>query len=461
MLKIYNSRTRAKEALVPLHPPKIGLYACGITVYDYCHIGHARTNLAFDIIVRYLRYRYPDHQVTYVRNITDIDDKIIQRAAHRQMKWQDLVTEFTHEMYQDFDALNLLRPDLEPRATETLPEIFSIIQTLLDKGVAYQPANQDVYFDVSQFKTYGALSGQNLAALQAGERVEANPYKRNPLDFVLWKSAKPHEPSFGSPFGPGRPGWHIECSAMTYQTLGIPIDIHGGGSDLLFPHHENEVAQSEAAHDCRYANIWMHTGMVQINQEKMSKSLGNFFKIREVLEEYHPEVVRFFLLSGHYRSALNYSDENLKQAKMALRRLYIALRDGAQLPMPKVASAESLARFQSLMDDDFNVPGVMAVCFELANEIQRDKHSHPERAGAAVMALKAMGAVLGIFQNDPVSYLQEGASTELILEKIAARNQARKDKNWALADQIRQELLSKHGIHLADGSEGETDFWKA
>jgi len=455
-LQIYNSLTKKKELFTPITPNKIRLYVCGVTVYDYCHIGHARTNLAFDVIIRFLRSQ--GYEVTYVRNITDIDDKIIQRAQTNGESVDDLVARFIDVMYQDFDALNILRPDQEPRATNAIPEMLHMIQLLLDQGFAYVTDSGDVYYCVTRFKDYGKLSGQHIDQLRSGERVEVNENKENPLDFVLWKATKAGEPSWDSPWGAGRPGWHLECSCMTKKALGAHFDIHGGGSDLLFPHHENEIAQSQAANNTPYANYWMHSGMVQINAEKMSKSLGNFFVIRDVLAQYPAEVVRYFLISGHYRSEINYSKDNLQQAWNALRRLYTALRDasvhGAQL-VP-----DYIEQFNTAMSDDFNTPEALVVLFDLAREANRAKDQADRlQAASLTLTLKHLGGLLGILQLDPVQFLQAGQDVDAYTVEtlIVQRNDARAVKDWAKADEIRDRLTAM-GVALED-RDGQT-VWK-
>lgn len=457
MLQIYNSLTRQKEIFKPIHANKVSMYVCGVTVYDYCHIGHARTYTAFDVIVRYLKYLNFD--VTYVRNITDIDDKIIKRAAENNESIEALVSRFTKIMHEEFERLNLLKPDIEPKATETITDMVQMIEMLINQGHAYHVPGGDVYYNVMSFKDYGKLSHQNLEGLQSGIRVEVDAHKKNPLDFVLWKAAKPGEPSYESPWGRGRPGWHIECSAMAKKRLGQTFDIHGGGSDLKFPHHENEIAQSEAANDCVFANYWMHTGMVQINQEKMSKSLGNFFVINDVLKKYPAEVVRYFLISGHYRSEINYSDENLQSAKAALDRFYYALRGLKLKPYDQsTIFTKYIERFKMAMDDDFNVPEALAVLFDIVKEINRMKNNIPNNGIAESLAqlLKDLAAVLGILQQNPKQYLAGGLSIEEV-NKIEAmmsnREDARRNKNFKESDRIRDELKSR-GIVLEDTSTG-------
>ena len=453
MLQIHNTLTRQKEDFKPIKPGEIGMYVCGVTVYDFCHIGHARTFVSFDMIVRYLRYR--GYKVNYVRNITDIDDKIIKRANEKGIDAKELAEHFIQEMYQDFDKLNIARPDIEPRATENIPEIIALVQKLIDKGFAYVADNGDVMFAIDKFKNYGRLSGQKLEELEAGARVEVQKSKRNPFDFVLWKMAKPGEPEWDSPWSKGRPGWHIECSAMNSKLLGENFDIHGGGSDLIFPHHENEIAQSCCAHDSKYVNYWMHSGMVMINDEKMSKSLGNFFTIRDVLEQYDAETIRFFLLSAQYRSALNYSQENLDNAKASLSRLYTALRDVKVGPAQ--GGEEYVERFKAFMDDDFNTPGAISVLFELAKAV--NVATGPEAEGLAGRLVE-LGSVLGLLYQDPVEYLQgktDGVDEDVALIEalIEERKQARARKDFAAADEARNKLTAM-GVVLEDGPKGTT-----
>lgn len=450
MLKIYNSLTRTKQEFKTITPGKIGMYVCGVTVYDLCHIGHARTFVNFDVIVRYLRYA--GFEVKYVRNITDIDDKIIKRANERGISAHDLAEQFIVEMHKDFDALNIKRPDIEPKATDNITEIVNFVQKLIDNQHAYVAENGDVLFDINSFKEYGKLSGQKLDELQAGARIEVEKTKHNPLDFVLWKMSKPGEPSWESPWGAGRPGWHIECSAMNNKYLGKEFDIHGGGSDLIFPHHENEIAQSCCANKTPYVHYWMHSGMVMINEEKMSKSLNNFFTIRDVLETYDAETIRFFLLSGQYRSPLNYSQENLDKARAALNRLYTTLRD-TQAVEPDSTEDEYTAKFKEYMDDDFNTPGAISVLFDLAKQINKESG---ETAQKLAGRLKQLASVLGILEQDPNKFLTTGAKdddVEQIEALIKQRNEARKQKNWALADEARDKLKQMH-IELEDGPQG-------
>ena len=452
MLKIYNSLTQQKEDFKPLQPGKVGIYACGPTVYDFCHIGNARSFSAFDVIVRYLRHSGFD--VTFVRNITDIDDKIIKRAIENNEDFRAVVDRYTQAMHEDLDAIGLLRPTHEPTATEFVPHIIALIEKLIANGSAYVAANGDVYFEVRKFKNYGCLSHRNIDELESGSRVEINDVKRDPLDFVLWKLAKPAEPSWNSPWGEGRPGWHIECSAMASSLLGESFDIHGGGKDLIFPHHENEVAQSEAASHKKFVNVWMHAGYLQIDKEKMSKSLGNFLTVRDLLKQNIPEVLRFFLISSHYRSSLHYSDNAFVQARQSLERFYNALRG---LPNAEVlVNSEFEKKFYEAMDDDFNVPIALSVLFELAHEIQRLRDQDLQLAAQHGALLKKLAGVLGVLQDDPEKFLQSGKG-ELDVAKIedliAARNAARASKNWAEADRVRDELAAM-SIVLEDGAGG-------
>jgi len=452
---IYNSLTRRKEVFVPIEPGKVRMYVCGMTVYDYCHIGHARVMVVFDVIVRTLRAA--GYDVTYVRNITDIDDKIIQRANERHEDFRSLTERYIEAMHEDAAALGVLPPDVEPRATAFMGDIIALIEKLIARGHAYVADNGDVYYDVSSFPDYGKLSGEKPEALRAGARIEVGEAKDDPLDFVLWKQAKPGEPSWESPWGPGRPGWHIECSAMSTHYLGESFDIHGGGMDLKFPHHENEIAQSEAACDCTFVNYWIHNGFVQVNEEKMSKSLGNFFTVREVLRHYAPEVVRFFILGSHYRSPLNYSEENLEAARQGLTRLYTALRGLAAEAAP--ADGEAVARFESAMRDDFNTPEAISVLFDLAREINRCRETEPDRAASLAGTLRHLGERLGLLGEAPEAFLRggtpEGLDDEAIEGLIAARNAARQARNWAEADRIRDELQAQ-GIVLEDTAQGTT-----
>ncbi len=456
MLRIYNTLTRQKEEFKPLNPGKVGLYVCGVTIYDRCHIGHARTYIAFDNVVRYLRSQ--GYEVKYVRNITDVDDKIINRAAENNETPEALVARYTALMHQDFDALHLVRPDVEPTVSTHMAEIIEIIEKLVAKGHAYQADNGDVLFEVNTFSQYGRLSKQDLEQLQSGARVEVDLAKRNPMDFALWKSAKPGEPQWDSPWGAGRPGWHIECSAMNGKHLGEVFDIHGGGSDLMFPHHENEVAQSCCAHHGKYVNYWMHSGMVQVNKEKMSKSLGNFFTIGDVLEQYEAESVRYFLLSSHYRSQLNYSEENLVQAHAALERLYTALRDVPAADQVDLNS-EYIARFNAAMDDDFNTAEALPVLFELARELNTCKSTDATKASSLAALLLHLGGILGLLYQEPTHFLQGASQNDNEVAEIEAwikqRNDARAAKDWTKADEAR-DALTAMGIVLEDGAAGTT-----
>ena len=471
MLTVHNSLSRRKEVFTPIEPGKVRMYVCGMTVYDYCHLGHARVLVVFDMITRWLRAT--GYDVNYVRNITDIDDKIIKRANENGEAFTALTQRFIDAMHADGTALGVLPPDHEPRATEYVGKMLTMIQALIERGHAYAAANGDVYYAVGSFPTYGRLSGKSLDDLRAGERVEVDPNKRDPMDFVLWKATKPNEPSWPSPWGPGRPGWHIECSAMGSDLLGAHFDIHGGGQDLQFPHHENEIAQSEGAHDCKFVNYWLHNGFVRVDDEKMSKSLGNFFTIREVLEQYDAEVVRFFILRAHYRSPLNYSDQHLDDAKAALTRLYTALR-GVEVTKVAIDWAEPYAaRFKAALDDDFNTPEALAVLFDLANELNRS------RAADTAALLKTLAGVLGLLQRPPDDFLQgrvrsteisaglgisvaltavalhNHLSDDVIKERIAERLAARKNKDFKRSDAIRDELKAV-GIVLEDSPQGTT-----
>lgn len=456
MLKIYNSLSREKQIFTPIVAGKVSMYVCGMTVYDFCHLGHARVMVVFDMVSRWLRAS--DYEVTYVRNITDIDDKIIKRANENNESIGELTQRFITAMDEDSAALGVLRPDIEPRATTHIQDMLELIAALIDKGHAYHAANGDVFYAVNSFEDYGKLSGKSVEDLRAGERVEVDNFKNDPMDFVLWKSAKPEEPSWDSPWGKGRPGWHIECSAMSACHLGKHFDIHGGGQDLQFPHHENEIAQSEGAHDCQMVNYWMHNGFVRVvndkdgQEEKMSKSLGNFFTIRDVLKEYDAEVVRFFILRAHYRSPLNYSATHLDDAKQALARLYNALR-GLTLTATAIDWQHPPAgKFKAAMDDDFNTPEAIATLFELVNDVNKTG----DLAQAAL--LKALSGVLGLLQRDPETFLQgkrseNGISVDQIEKMIAQRNEAKVNKNYAVADEIRKNLQAQ-GISLEDTPKG-------
>jgi cysteinyl-tRNA synthetase len=453
MLKIYNTLVRDKQTFKPIVAGKVSMYVCGMTVYDFCHLGHARVMVVFDMVSRWLRAS--GYQVTYVRNITDIDDKIIKRAADNNETIAQLTQRFIDAMDEDSAKLGVIRPDVEPKATQFVDGMLAMIQTLVDKGFAYPAANGDVFYAVNNFPGYGKLSGKSLEDLRAGERVEVDSFKRDPMDFVLWKAAKPGEPSWDSPWGKGRPGWHIECSAMSSHHLGQHFDIHGGGQDLQFPHHENEIAQSEAAHShdgklCQMVNYWMHNGFVRVDDEKMSKSLGNFFTIRTVLEKYDAEVVRFFILRAHYRSPLNYSDQHLDDAKSALTRLYTALRGAGAVIQDIDWQHPQAARFKLAMDDDFNTPEAIAVLFDLANEVNKTKDA------VTMGMLKSLSAVLGLLQRNPDTFLQGEVSQVFDVELlIQARLTAKKSKNFAEADAIRKQLADA-GIVLEDTPQGTT-----
>ncbi len=469
MLKIYNSLSRSKQTFVPIRQNEVRMYVCGMTVYDFCHLGHARVMVVFDMVSRW--FRASGYNVTYVRNITDVDDKIIQRANDNNESIGELTQRFITAMDEDAEQLGVLRPDIEPRATTHIESMIDMIAKLVEKGHAYVADNGDVFYAVRSFDGYGKLSGKSLDDLRAGERVEVDTYKKDPLDFVLWKSVKPNEPNWDSPWGPGRPGWHIECSAMSAKHLGAHFDIHGGGQDLQFPHHENEIAQSEASHSCQMANYWIHNGFVRVDDEKMSKSLGNFFTIRTVLEKYDAEVVRFFILRAHYRSPLNYSDQHLDDAKAALTRLYTALR-GAEISQTEIDwQHPQAARFKAAMDDDFNTPEAIAVLFDLANDFNKNKSIE------SAALLKNLGAVLGLLQSNANDYLQgltQKITPELFVNQnkffehevsttstvdveglILLRAEAKKAKNFAEADRIRKEL-SDAGIILEDTPQGTT-----
>jgi cysteinyl-tRNA synthetase len=453
MLNIYNTLTRRKQPFVPIEAGKARMYVCGMTVYDYCHIGHARVMVVFDVIRRWMVGS--GFAVTYVRNITDIDDKIIKRAQENGEPFQALTERFIRLMDEDAAALGVEKPDFEPRATQHVPDMLRIIDLLMQRGLAYAAPNGDVYYAVRGFEGYGKLSGKSLEDLRAGERVEVDPNKRDPMDFVLWKAAKPGEPTWDSPWGPGRPGWHIECSAMSERLLGEHFDIHGGGQDLIFPHHENEIAQSEGAHGHAFANYWVHNGFVRVDDEKMSKSLGNFFTVREVLAKYDPEVVRFFIVRAHYRSPLNYSDQHLDDARAGLTRLYTTLRDAGSPPAAGAIDWNSAyaARFRAAMDDDFNTPEAVAVLFDLATEVNRT-HTPGDAA-----LLRRLAGLLGLLGREPNAFLQgstsrqPGGATELSSEQIEAliaqRVAARKAKDFAQADRIRKQLEAM-GVVLED-----------
>jgi len=456
MLQVYNTLSKSKQSFVPITPGKIRMYVCGITVYDHCHIGHARVMVSFDLITRYLRAR--GWEVDYVRNITDVDDKIIKRASENGETVDQLTQRMIAAMHEDEDALSVLRPDQEPRATQHIDEIITMVSTLIDKGYAYPASNGDVYYRVEKFATYGKLTNKVIDELRSGARVEIETAKESPLDFVLWKSAKEGELSWSSPWGAGRPGWHIECSAMSKCCLGDTFDIHGGGPDLPFPHHENEIAQSEAANDKTYVNYWMHAGPVRVNKEKMSKSLGNFFTIRDVLKEHNPEVVRYFLSSVHYRSSIDYSLDSLKEARSALERFYQAL-ESVNTEVADVEPSDYSERFLRAMDDDFNTPMALAVLFEMASELNRLKGKDEVAASHIASQMKAMAAMLGLLQQDPTSFLQQGVAGEISADDIdvliAERKEARSNKDFARSDEIRDQLAAA-GVVLKDGSDGTT-----
>ncbi|WP_293266549.1 cysteine--tRNA ligase [Neptunomonas sp.] len=465
MLQIYNTLTKQKAPFTPLVEGRINMYVCGITVYDYCHIGHARVMVCFDVITRYLRSRGWD--VNYIRNITDVDDKIIKRASENSETVEKLTERMIDAMHEDEDALSVLRPNQEPKATAHIDEIIELVSTLINKGFAYPASNGDVYYRVEKFAEYGKLTNQNIEELRSGSRVEVEEAKESPLDFVLWKAVKPGEVSWDSPWGAGRPGWHIECSAMSKCCLGDTFDIHGGGPDLPFPHHENEIAQSEAANGCTYANYWMHAGPVRVNSEKMSKSLGNFFTIRDVLKKYDPEVVRFFLARVHYRSYIDYSEDSLKEARVMLERFYQALNGVAkceysQKDIDQLSIETFEQRFIDAMDDDFNTPKAISVLFEMVNELNKLKKT--SEAGAAIMAYKIseLGGVIGLLQQNPDVFLKgEGKEGELDADSIEALIQkrvcAKANKDYAESDRIRDELAAQ-GVVLKDSREGTTWF---
>ncbi|MBP5981240.1 MAG: cysteine--tRNA ligase [Halomonas sp.] len=460
-MQIYNTLTRRKETFTPLVAGKVSMYVCGMTVYDYCHLGHARVMVAFDVITRYLRYR--DYDVTYVRNITDIDDKILKRAEENGESITALTERMIDAMHEDEARLNVLPPSHEPRATGHIGDIVAMIETLIAKGFAYPADNGDVYYRVRKFTDYGKLNNRQLDDMRSGARVDVDIHKEDPLDFVLWKAAKPGEAHWPSPWGNGRPGWHIECSAMSTCCLGDTFDIHGGGPDLTFPHHENEIAQSEAATGKTYVNTWMHAGAVRVNQEKMSKSLGNFFTIRDVLMEHDPEVVRYLLVASHYRSAINYSIDSLHEARKSLTRLYTALEGVESDSQDAQAGTTSnyRERFTAVMDDDFNTPEALAVLFDLARDLNRAKSEASEKAPPLAAELKQLASLLGLLQQSPQAFLkgtqsQSAALSETAIEeKIAQRQAAKAGKNFAQADAIRDELASL-GIILKDSREGTT-----
>jgi cysteinyl-tRNA synthetase len=456
MLRIHNDLSGKKEEFVPIEPGKVRMYVCGMTVYDLCHLGHARVMVVFDVVYRFLKAL--GYDVTYVRNITDIDDKIIKRANENGEPFLELTNRFISAMHEDSSALGVEQPSEEPRATDHMARIITMIETLIVRGHAYEADNGDVYYAVDSFPEYGKLSGKSVEDLRAGARVEPGEGKRDPMDFALWKAAKPGEPSWESPWGQGRPGWHIECSAMSTELLGNHFDIHGGGADLSFPHHENEIAQSEGCTGEKFVNYWMHNGFVRINDEKMSKSLGNFFTVREILEHFRAEEVRYFILTSQYRSPLNYDDEHLLNARQALTRFYTSLRG-----MPDVRPAggeEYVEAFMQAMKDDFNTPVALAAMFDLAREVNRLREEESEKAAGLAAQLKSLGSILGILQEDPETFMKAGVSDggladEEIEAMIQQRIQARAEKNWADADRLRDELES-HGIILEDSASGTT-----
>jgi cysteinyl-tRNA synthetase len=463
MIRIHNSLTGEKQELRPVEPGHVRMYSCGVTVYDFFHVGNARMLVVFDMVSRYLRHR--GLRVTYVRNITDVDDKIINRAREAGVDWREHAKKFTAAMHEDLDQLGCLRPEKEPKASEYIDEMLTMIGQLIDKGFAYQASNGDVMYDVHKFGPYGQLSGKKLEDLRAGARVEVDSAKRDPLDFVLWKSAKPGEPAWPSKWGEGRPGWHIECSAMSTKELGEHFDIHGGGLDLKFPHHENEIAQTCGATGGRFAEIWMHNGFLNIDNEKMSKSLGNFFTTREVLAKIrHPEVLRFFLLSSHYRGPMNYSPDQLDQAEAGLNRLYTALRDVPMVGGELYAPTQAAKDFDASMDDDFNTPEAIAVLQGLARELNTARSAGADSHQAKLLAgeLRALGSVLGILRMPPEQWFRAGApvgglSDADIDALIAARTAAKQSKNWPESDRIRKEL-AEAGVILEDKPGGVTTW---
>jgi cysteinyl-tRNA synthetase len=477
-IRVFNTMTGRKEEFQPLEPGRVKMYVCGVTVYDYCHIGHARANIVFDVVYRYLRYR--GYEVRYVRNYTDVDDKIIKRANEQGISSHELAERYICAFDEDMAALGLDEPTDQPRATEHIEDIVALVQRLIENGSAYE-ADGDVYFAVENFPTYLKLSKRSLDEMQAGARIAPGEKKRNPMDFALWKAAKPGEPSWDSPWGPGRPGWHIECSAMSTVLLGESFDIHGGGKDLIFPHHENEIAQSEAASGKPFVKYWLHNGFVNVNQEKMSKSLGNFFTIRDILKKYDPEVVRFFILTAHYRSPIDFSDQNLKEARAGLSRFYEALHAADEALDGCAAGAESSGEgtkleetFRQAMDDDFNTAQALGHLFEGARALNRllgekkfrKKADKVAEARALRDTLRSLGGVLGLFGSDPAVWLRQrnlaglselGLSEEDVQARIEERLQARRDKDFTRADQIRDALAEK-GVELLDTPQGTT--WK-
>ncbi|MDE0309496.1 MAG: cysteine--tRNA ligase [Acidiferrobacterales bacterium] len=469
-IRIYNSLTRRKENFVPIRENRIDIYVCGMTVYDYCHLGHARVMVAFDSVIRYFRYR--GYKVRYVRNITDIDDKIIKRANEMGESIQSLTDRFIGFMNEDLDALSIVKPDHEPRATQYIPEIIDMISRLVEKGFAYAADNGDVYYRTRMFENYGELSGENVDDLRVGARVEPDEVKEDPIDFVLWKHSKPDEPKWPSPWGDGRPGWHIECSAMSTCLLGDHFDIHGGGRDLLFPHHENEIAQSEGVSGGKFVNLWMHNGYLQINAEKMSKSLENFLTIREILDQDRDririgEILRYVFLSSHYRSPLNYSDDSLKNARLALRRIYMAIHKTEEIDIPAVAETDSrlCARFRAAMDDDFNTPDGLAVIFDCVRELNRAvKSDSLDRIGVLKNTLMELAGSLGLANMEPSRFLGVGGAfddaDDGIGQLVMQREAARRERDFATADRIRAQL-TEIGVEIEDRPDGTTVWRRA
>ena len=458
MLKIYNTLTNQKEVFKPIDPSMVGIYVCGMTVYDFCHMGHARVLVMFDVITRHLRRNFKD--VKYIRNITDIDDKIISKAIENNEDIFTLTKRFIDAMHEDEIALGVISPDIEPKATDSIEQMINMIESLIKNGLAYQGKNGDVFYSVRKFKNYGKLSGKNLDDLESGARVDIESNKDDPLDFVLWKMAKSNEPKWPSPWGDGRPGWHIECSAMSTHFIDDHFDIHGGGMDLTFPHHENEIAQSEGATGCKFVNTWMHVGFVNINDEKMSKSLNNFFTIRDILEKYDGETLRYFLISSHYRSPLNFSNTNIDSAKSALKRLYTATRglsDNVDIDYVSNNNLDYEDRFNSALNDDFNTPIAISILFEIAKQINVERLNDLKKANALSQLLKKLANFLGILEYDADEYLKQGSelSENEILDKISKREQARLSKDFAMSDQVRDELL-EFGIILEDTEDGTT-----
>ena len=456
MLKIYNTLSKKKEEFQPIDANQVGIYVCGMTVYDFCHMGHARVMVMFDVITRHLRRNFPS--VKYVRNITDIDDKIITRAIENNEDIYSLTNRFIDAMHEDEKSLGVLSPDIEPRATDSIDKMIEMIESLSNKGLAYQGTNGDVFYSVRKFTEYGKLSGKNLDDLMAGARVDVESHKKDPLDFVLWKKAKSDEPSWESPWGSGRPGWHIECSAMSNHFISNHFDIHGGGMDLTFPHHENEIAQSEGANNCKFVNTWMHVGFVNIDDEKMSKSLNNFFTIRDVLKTYDGEALRYFLISSHYRSPLNYSETNIESAQSALLRLYNAIKGLNHHSIdPELLEVDYETRFNAALNDDFNTPMALSILFEIAKQINIERATNQQKASALSSQLVKLGNYIGILNHNADEYLKQGSelSESEISKKIDQREAARNSKDFAMSDQIRDELLEL-GIILEDSANGTT-----